>query len=142
MRRMLGLGWRYRWGCIRLLVLQALLLCTALSCLGLTGYGIDLIRHFVAPTADAPASNPIATPAEDWRTNPVIRPPTKLPFGLPPDHWPPMAQVALIAGIILALELTRGVLNYTYALSRFTTSCSGCRSTFSMRTQPARSSTA
>jgi ATP-binding cassette subfamily B protein len=97
MRRMLGLGWKYRWGCLRLLMLQALLLCTALSCLGLTGFGIDLIRHFADPTAG---------------------PPTKFPFGLqPPTHWPPMAQVAVIAGLILVLELTRGALNYTYALS-------------------------
>jgi len=96
MRRMLALGWKYRWGCIRLLVLQALLLCTALSCLGLTGFGIDLIRHFVDPKAV---------------------PPDRLVFGFPPSHWSPMGQVAAIAGLILALELTRGVLNYTYALS-------------------------
>src|SRR5688572_28158330 len=96
MRRMLGLGWKYRWGCIRLLVLQALLLCTALSCLGLTGFGIDLIRHFVDPKAGVP---------------------DRLAFGFPPGYWSPMGQVAAIAGLILALELTRGVLNYTYALS-------------------------
>jgi ATP-binding cassette subfamily B protein len=94
---MLGLGWKYRWGCIRLLLLQALLLCTALSCLGLTGLGIDLIRHFADP-----ASGPAA----------------RFPFGLnPPSTWSPMMQVAAIAGLILALELTRGVLNYAYALS-------------------------
>ncbi len=97
MRRMLGLGWRYRWGCIRLLVLQALLLFTALSCLGLTGLGIDLIRHFVDPKSG---------------------PATPFPFGLnPPAHWSPMMQVAAIAGLILALELLRGGLNYAYALS-------------------------
>lgn len=94
---MLGLGWKYRWGCIRLLVLQAILLCTALSCLGLTGLGIDLIRHYA---------------------DPVSGPPARFPFGLqPPANWSPMMQVAAIAGLILALELTRGVLNYTYALS-------------------------
>ncbi|WP_254510075.1 ABC transporter ATP-binding protein [Anatilimnocola floriformis] len=96
MRRMLGLGWKYRWGCIRLLVLQALLLCTSLSCLGLTGFGIDLIRHFIDPKAGVP---------------------DRLAFGFPPGYWEPIWQVAAIAGFILALELTRGVLNYTYALS-------------------------
>ncbi|WP_425616790.1 ABC transporter ATP-binding protein [Anatilimnocola sp. NA78] len=96
-RRMLGLGWRYRWGCIRLLVLQCLLLLTALACLGLTGLGIDLIRHFHSP---------------DTVTKPAF------PFGLtPPTGWSPMSQVAVIAGLILAFELTRSVLNYTYALS-------------------------
>lgn len=94
---MLGLGWKYRWGCIRLLVLQALLLGTALSCLGLTGLGIDLIRHFADPESG---------------------PPARFPFGIqPPAIWSPMTQVAAIAGLILALELTRGVLNYSYALS-------------------------
>jgi ATP-binding cassette subfamily B protein len=94
---MLGLGWKYRWGCIRLLVLQTLLLSTALSCLGLTGLGIDLIRHYADPVSGSSA---------------------RFPFGLqPPASWPPMMQVGSIAGLILALELTRGVLNYTYALS-------------------------
>src|SRR5687768_11470685 len=97
MRRMLGLGWRYRWGCLRLLALQALLLCTTLSCLGLTGLGIDLIRYFVA-------------------NDPQL--PTPYPFGIVPrSDWSPMSQVAILAGLVLALELTRGVLNYAYALS-------------------------
>jgi ATP-binding cassette subfamily B protein len=94
---MLGLGWKYRWGCIRLLVLQGLLLITALSCLGLTGAGIDQVRHFASP--DTVPHRP-------------------LPFGIElPTDWSPMAHVAVIAGLILAFELTRGVLNYTYALS-------------------------
>jgi ATP-binding cassette subfamily B protein len=93
---MLGLGWEYRWGCIRLLVLQGLLLLTAISSLRLVGLGIDLIRWHVG---DAKAPPPY-------------------PFGLgPPTAWPPLAQVALLAGLILALEIVRGTLNYTYALS-------------------------
>src|SRR5688572_23021603 len=98
MRRMLGLGWRYRWGCLRLLTLQALLLCTALSCLGLTGLGIDVIRYYVAN--DSKLLSPY-------------------PFGfVPPADMGPMTQVAIVAGLVLVLELTRGVLNYSYALSQ------------------------
>ena len=93
---MLGLGWQYRWGCVRLLVLQALLLLTALGTLRLLGLGIDLIR---------------------WHAKDTDKPPP-YPFGLaPPSDWAPLSQVALIAGLILALELVRGALNYTYTLS-------------------------
>ena len=95
-RRMLGLGWQYRWGCIRLLVLQGVLLLAAITTLRITGYGIDLVRFHAQAAAALPPS----------------------PWGLhPPSHWPPMAQVALLAGLILALELVRGSLNYVYALS-------------------------
>ena len=93
---MLGLGWQYRWGCVRLLVLQGLLLLTALGALRLLGLGIDLIR---------------------WHAKDTDKPPP-YPFGLaPPPDWAPLTQVALIAGLILAFELVRGVLNYTYTLS-------------------------
>src|SRR4029079_5358272 len=43
--------------------------------------------------------------------------PPPLPFGMTLPAWPPLGQVALIAGLILLLELIRGGLNYTYALS-------------------------
>jgi ATP-binding cassette subfamily B protein len=77
-------------------MLQGLLLLTALSSLRLVGLGIDLIR---------------------WHVGDADKPPP-YPFGLgPPGDWPPMAQVALLAGCILALELIRGTLNYTYALT-------------------------
>jgi ATP-binding cassette, subfamily B, bacterial len=92
---MLGLGWDYRWGCIRLLLLQGLLLLTALAALRLLGLGIDLIR---------------------WHVGAADRPPL-LPFGASLPDWTPLAQVALIAGLVLGLELIRGGLNYTYALS-------------------------
>jgi ATP-binding cassette subfamily B protein len=93
---MLGLGWQYRWGCLRLLVIQGLLLLTALSTLRLAGYGIDLIR-FYAGAADKP-------PPSLW--------------GLPPPAtWAPMAQIAAVAALILACELIRGTLNYAYALA-------------------------
>lgn len=94
---MFGLGWRYRWGCIRLLVLQGLLLATSLTVLRLTGLGVDVIRHL----ADSAQKKP-----------------PQYPFGIgPPSAWPPLAQIAAIAGTILLIELLRGMLNYSYALS-------------------------
>ncbi len=94
---MLALGLHYKWGCARLLILQGLLLMTALAVLRLTGLGIDLVHHFADPEK--------------------VDPP-QFPFGLgPPAEWPPLAQVALVAGLILLVELIRGGLNYTNALS-------------------------
>jgi ATP-binding cassette subfamily B protein len=93
---MLGLAWQYRWGCIRLLALQGLLLLTAITTLRLTGFGIDLIR---------------------WHAGAADRPPAA-PLGVMiPAGWSPLAQVSVIAGLILLLELARGSLNYIYALS-------------------------
>src|SRR5262245_46051636 len=94
-RRLLGLGWRYRWGCVRLLVLQSLLLLTALGALRLLGLGIDLIR---------------------WHVGAADQPP-HLPAGL--SHWSgtPLGQVAIISGLILVLEIIRGTLNDVYAVS-------------------------
>jgi ATP-binding cassette subfamily B protein len=94
---MLALGLEYKWGCIRLLVLQGLLLMTALAVLRLTGLGIDVVHHFADPEKT---------------------PPPEIPFGLSlPTEWSPLGQVALIAGLILLVELIRGGLNYTNTLS-------------------------
>jgi ATP-binding cassette subfamily B protein len=93
---MLALGWHYRLGCVRLLVLQGLLLLTALGTLRLTGLGIDLIR---------------------WHAKAADKPPP-LPWNLTlPVTWPALGQVAFIAGLILLLEIIRGSLNYAYTLS-------------------------
>lgn len=92
---MLGLGWRYRWGCVRLLVLQSLLLGTALGALRLTGLGIDLIR---------------------WHAGAATKAPEFLLLSYV-SHWQPLGQVALLAGLVLMLELVRGGLNYVYAIS-------------------------
>lgn len=94
---MLALGLIYKWGCIRLLILQGLLLITALSVLRLTGLGIDLVHHFADPEKTKPPA---------------------FPFGLgPPSDWSQLGQVAFIAGLILIVELVRGGLNYANALS-------------------------
>ena len=89
-RRMLAVGWHYRWGCLRLLLLQGLLLLGTLGTLRLTGYGIDLIRFHAKATDKMPPS--------PWDLH-------------PPRDWPPLAQVAVIAGLVLALEVLRGSLN-------------------------------
>jgi ATP-binding cassette, subfamily B, bacterial len=93
---MLGLGWQYRWGCIRLLLMQALLLLTAITTLRLIGFGIDLIRLHAGAVGTLPA----------------------LPLGLSmPTEWPPLGQVALVAALVLVCELVRGTMNYAYALA-------------------------
>ena len=94
-RRMLALGWQYRWGCLKLLMLQGLLLGTALGGLGLTGLGIDVVLYHAGA---------------------IHRPPA-YPFGWgPPESWQAMTEVAVIAAAILILSLVRGALNYVYAV--------------------------
>lgn len=93
---MLALSWRYRWGCLRLLALQGVLLWTALAALDLSGVGIDVVL-FHAGAAKRPAI---------------------YPFGLaPPASWPPLAEVGSIACAILLLAVARGFLNYVYAVA-------------------------
>ena len=53
-RRLLGLAWRYRGGCIRAVVLQVVLLGIGVISLGLTGVGIDYIRLQVDAGAPSP----------------------------------------------------------------------------------------
>lgn len=95
--RMLALGWEYRYGCLKLILLQGILLITALTTLRLVGLGIDITHHFADPQH-------------------IPLPP--FPLGLtPPPTWSPMQVIGAVAATILALEVTRGLLNYTYALS-------------------------
>ncbi len=95
--RMLKLGWEYRYGCLKLIFLQGLLLVTALASLRLVGLGIDVTRYFAE---GAQGTMP------------------QFPLGIaPPESWTPKQLVAVIAGCVLGLELMRGLLNYTYALS-------------------------
>lgn len=92
---MLAIGWQYRWGCLKLLLLQGLLLGTALGGLGLTGLGIDVVL---------------------FRAGAIHRPPA-YPFDLaPPASWSAMQEVGLISAAILLLSIIRGVLNYVYAV--------------------------
>ncbi len=67
--------------------------------LGLTGLGIDFVRHQVESTASAP----------HW------------PWDLaPPSDWPPMKVLFLLAGGVFLLALLRAVLNYTYTVQSAT----------------------
>ncbi len=92
-RRLLALSWTYRWGCIRVLALQLVVLTFALSGLGLTGLGIDCIRHHVQPDTAAPR----------W------------PFGLsPPAAWPIYHVIIVIAAGVLLLALARAILRYLF----------------------------
>jgi ATP-binding cassette subfamily B protein len=94
-RRMLALAWRYRWGCLRLLALQGILLATGLAALDLSGVGIDVVL-FHAKVAQRPPAYPLGL--------------------APPAGWPALAEVSLISGAILLLAIFRGALNYVYAV--------------------------
>ncbi|HTS19858.1 MAG TPA: ABC transporter ATP-binding protein [Verrucomicrobiae bacterium] len=94
-RRLLGLSWHYRSGCIKVFVYQFLLLAMGLTGLGLTGLGIDFIRYQLQPTAKPP----------HW------------PFGfIPPPAWTPMNVLMAIAAIMLLLALFRALLSYAYSV--------------------------
>lgn len=94
-RRMLALTWRYRWGCLRLLAQQGILLGTGLAALDLSGVGIDVVLYH-AKVAQRPPVYPLGFAA--------------------PTGWPPLAEVALISAAILLLAICRGALNYVYAV--------------------------
>src|SRR5258708_4478824 len=90
-RRMLALTWRYRWGCVQVVLLQLVLLGLGVAALALTGLGIDSIRY--QGGSDVP------------------RP--RLPFGLTlPATWSPLAVVSLIGLTVLAIALLRAALSY------------------------------
>lgn len=75
---------------------QVALVSIGLGMLGLTGLGIDVIRHHVDPSSSAPR----------W------------PLGLPlPPRWSPMATVAVLAGTVLGLALLHAILRYWAAVS-------------------------
>ena len=77
---MIGLSWRYRGSCTRVVALHILIVALSLSGLGLTGIGIDLIGHHLNPAADHQVC------------------PAALAFA---GQWPVLRQLALIAGLIL-----------------------------------------
>jgi len=94
--RLLKLSWNYRSGCLRAIILQVLLIASAVAGLTLIGIGIDYLHHFVRPESKAPA----------W------------PLGLrPPAEWSTMTIVLGIAAINLAVAGARYLLSYHYSLT-------------------------
>lgn len=95
-QRLLGLGWAYRWGCIKVLVLQMILLALGLSGLGFTGLGIDEIRHAADPSV----------------------PPPEWPFGTrPPESVLPMTILAIVSALVFGFAALRSALNYLYTVA-------------------------
>ncbi|MBW3636911.1 MAG: ABC transporter ATP-binding protein/permease, partial [Armatimonadetes bacterium] len=95
-RRMLSLAWIYRWGCIKVLLLQITVLSLGLAALGLFGLGVDIIQFHLNPKSKVPA----------------------YPFGLQPaSETPVMNVVFVIAAAMLLLALLRAALSYRYALA-------------------------
>jgi len=92
---MLSLAWTYRWGCVRVLLLQIGLLLLGLLGLGLFGLGVDVIRFYLDPKIPAP----------------------QYPFGLVPPSDDAAFVIIAIAASMLALALVRAVLTYSYALA-------------------------
>ncbi len=89
-RRLLGLSWRYRWGCMKVLGLQLGMVGLGIWGLGLTGLGVDEIRHAVDASGAAPR----------W------------PLGwLPPGDWTPWRRIAVTAGLVCGLATARAVLD-------------------------------
>ncbi|MEZ6118543.1 MAG: ABC transporter ATP-binding protein [Pirellulaceae bacterium] len=92
--RLLRLAWRYRWGCLLVLLLQGVLLWTAVVAVQLSGIGIDLIRHHLDPSIQMP----------------------RLPWNVALPATSPMSQVAVVAGLVLLVAVVRAVMNYTHAV--------------------------
>ncbi len=103
-RRLLGLTWRYRLGCIKVLSIQLVLLTMGLLGFSLTGLGIKYIREHMAKPEVAAAAAPLTGVAR-WIDAAL------------PHNWPPLQVIALLAGIILLLALCRALLNYAYLIS-------------------------
>ena len=94
-RRLVGLAWRYRLHCLRVLAVQIVLLTMGISGLSLTGVGIDYIKHRID-----------GTPLGDNVLHLTL-----------PETWPYWQVLGLLAGIILVLAVCRAYLNYAYAVS-------------------------
>lgn len=94
---MIGLGWRYRVACLRVIALQSLLVLLGLGGLSLTGYGIDDLRHRLAPDTAAPPAGPLG-----WS---------------PPTAWSAFGTISAIAGGVLALACANAVLKFVAAVA-------------------------
>jgi ATP-binding cassette subfamily B protein len=99
-KRLLGMVWVYRFGCLRTLGLQVILLVLGLSGLGLTGVGVDYLRQVLAQRAGEAAIAP------------------RWPFGLcPPDAWSPLLVLGVLSLSILLFAALRSLLNMYYTIT-------------------------
>jgi ATP-binding cassette subfamily B protein len=98
-RRLMVFGWQYRARCVKVFLYQLALLAFGMAALGLTGLGIDYIRHQIQPDARTP----------QW------------PFGIaPPAAWSPITVVAAISLVLLVLAGLRAFFNFAYNLGAAT----------------------
>jgi ATP-binding cassette subfamily B protein len=94
--RLLRLAKQYRWGCLRLVVVQLLVLGLGLTSLTLVGLSIDTIA-FHAAAKGVPPRGPLGI--------------------VPPAGRTPLATIAILATVVLAIAIVRGALNYWYAVA-------------------------
>ncbi len=94
-RRLLKFAWRYRSRVVSLLILQTILLGTAILAIQLSGFALDWIKSAGEPSDNLPT-------IYGW--HPVV------------GHSPTI-QVASIAGLIAAVALIRAALNYVYSVT-------------------------
>lgn len=89
--RLLALCWADRRRCLIVLLTQVGLLTIGLVGLSSAGLGLDYLASHLHPDA----------------------PPVRWPLGLaPPDHWPPMVGVTVIAAIVVLAAILRSALNW------------------------------
>lgn len=88
--------WQYRGGCIKVFILQLVLLGLGVAGLALSGLAIDVIRHSVDPGAPSPR----------W------------PLGVdPPASWTPFAAVMAMGSAVLVMAAARALLNFSYSIA-------------------------
>lgn len=110
-RRMLGIAWSYRRGCIRVIVLQSLLLIMGLLGLGQMGLGVDYIRFQMAAASNAGGA-PAGHGSFYSESMPCPKPPP-WPLGIkPPPDWSRMEVLTAIACSIFLLAILRAAVNY------------------------------
>ncbi|SFJ70288.1 ABC transporter ATP-binding protein [Planctomicrobium piriforme] len=96
LKRLISLGLEYRVPCAGMLAFDLSLVALSLGSLGMTGVGIDYIRHVSDPGS----------------------PPPRFPFGwTPPESATPFGVVCMIAGTVLGLALLAAGLRFASAIA-------------------------
>lgn len=91
LRRLLGMAWEHRAGCLKLIVQQASLVVLALAGLGGIGLGIDYVRHVLEHATSAPV----------------------FPFGWqPPAWWSPMQVLSMLSLWVFGVAALRALMSY------------------------------